>query len=110
MIYFAGLLSPNMTQKSERTITFERYIDLALDDKIPWDEFIVLMNTFTTTFDDSQKLISALLNSLKKLKRRFLRKKKNKNYDLISLEDSDADEIPENNVPNVNEKVNKSFN
>ena len=98
-----------MTQKSECTIAFERYIDLALDDKIPWDEFIVLMKTFTTSFDDSQKLISALLNSLKKLKRRFLRKKKNKNYDLISLEDSDADEIPENNVPDVNEKVNKSL-
>ena len=98
-----------MTQKSECTIAFERYIDLALDDKIPWDEFIVLMKTFTTSFDDSQKLISALLNSLKKLKRRFLRKKKNKNYDLISLEDSDADEIPENNVPDVNEMVNKSL-
>ena len=76
-------------QTNNQTIAFERYIDLALDDKIPWDEFVVLMNTFIATFDDSQKFIMALLNSLKNLKMKFLYKKKNRNCELVNLENSD---------------------
>ena len=78
-----------LPQTNSHTIAFERYIDLALDDKIPWDEFVVLMNTFIATFDDSQKFIMALLNSLKNLKMKFLYKKKNRNCELVNLENSD---------------------
>ena len=78
-----------LPQTNSHTIAFERYIDLALDDKIPWDEFVVLMNTFVATFDDSQKFIMALLNSLKNLKMKFLYKKKNRNCELVNLENSD---------------------
>ena len=83
------------------TIAFERYIDLALDDKIPWTEFVVLMNTFIATFDDSQKFIMALLKSLKNLKMKFLDKKKNINCELINLENSDM----KHSIPEVNKNV-----
>ena len=99
-----------LPQTNNQTIAFERYIDLALDDKIPWDEFVVLMNTFITSFDNSQKFIMALLNSLKNLKMKFLNKKKEKNIDLINLEDSNVDEISENSVPRVNEDPEKFVN
>ena len=42
-------------------VRIERNIDLAMDDKIPWDEFVLQMKSSTKTYADSQKY-SDMLN------------------------------------------------
>ena len=73
-------------QTSNCTIEFETYIDLALDDKIPWEEFVVQLKSFTKTYFHSQKLVSVLLSYLKKSKKKFISKNKHPQDYKIDIE------------------------
>ena len=73
-------------QTTDCSIEFESYIDLALDDKIPWEEFVVKLKSFTKTYFDSQKLVSVLLSYLKKSKKKFISKNKHPQDYKIDIE------------------------
>ena len=66
-------------------VRIERNIDLAMDDKIPWDEFVLQMKSSTKTYADSQKLITIFMNYLKNLKMKSIKKKHSKE-DKIGIE------------------------
>ena len=89
-------------------VNFQYYIDFALEDKIPWNEFISLMEALTPSLPKSKKLISLLLKVIKNFKEH---KCEREEVNVEPSNDANNDEMPSNSQidENFSPKITQIF-